>query len=624
MKSDQPGDAPMISMDEAFLRRLEKAIDENLENPDFGVDELGKEIGVSRSQLHRKVHDLTGKSTSRFIRSHKLAKAKSLLEKRVATVSEVSYQLGFSSPAYFSQVFQEEFGYPPRETSERLAKKTGLKKSNAGRTVPLIIGVIVLLAAISWILFQTAHPQANDSSKNTLVVLPFVDINQNKEEEYFSYGITEDLISQLAKIPELKIISRTSSMLYKNTDKSVKDIAKELNVAYVVEGSVRRSTDNIRIVVQLIDAETDTHIWTATLDRKITETLTLQSEIANEVARQLKYSVPRPVTDFTVAYGSIPPEVYDRFLRGRFLLYQFTKEATYKAIELFEQTIAIDSTFAPAYAWLGAAYITLGSWAGDLSRAEAYPKSKYYLDKALSLDPHLAKAHSTLAYQKFFYEWDFKGGEEEYLLAYRLDPSDIINISGYHHLLNMAGRFDEAREWWERGNKIDPFSLWNFGYMGTTFFFLGEESNAVDFYARAVDNFPFAQILHDKLGWVYLNVGHYDSAVAVVERSFRKFGTRPATSVATLSMAYFYSGRLKESEALVNELHTAYSRGERGMCFYLAVTAGGMGKTEEALDWLEKAFDRKEVEMIWLKVTPQFKSIQGHPRFTRLASALSD
>lgn len=602
----------LVSMDEAFLKRLEEAIEANLDNPEFGVDELGKYIGLSRSQLHRKLHDLTGKSTSRFLRSYRLEKARVLLEKKAGTVSEICYKTGFSSPAYFSQVFVEEFGYTPRETREHAGGKTQPIRKRKVRTVIVSLVLVVIVIATAWVLVRNMMRSSEARSK-TLVVLPFVDMSENRDQEYFSDGITEDITSQLAGVAGLRVISRTSAMIYKNSEKSTKDIAGELKVSYVVEGSVRRSGDQIRIVVQLIDAATDVHMWAETYDRKLTETLSLQSEVARQISARLEATVFE-----TEKVEEINPQAYDLFLRGRFLAHQFTRESYYQAIDVFKQAIVIAPDFAPAYAWTANCYNGLGSWAGDLDAREASKQSTSYLLQALALDPDLAVAHSALAYSRFLFDWDFKGAEEEFLRAYQLDPSDIINISGYHHLLNMTGRFDEAMLWWERGNQVDPFSLWNYGFKGVTYYFMEQQTDAVGYYKEAVENFPFAQILHDRLGWVYLNTGQYDSAIMVLNESMSKFNARPGTSVSTLCLAYWGAQKATESEALFAEMINRHAGGERGMCFHIAVAAAGMGNSEGAIDWLERAYRDHEVEIIWMKVTPQFKSVASNPSYTQL------
>ena len=335
---------------------------------------------------------------------------------------------------------------------DKRMERSSINGNWSSKKLTIAVIVIMLITALAYSLYtfysgekQITQIEGLEIATKSIAVLPFVNIGNDPEQEYFSDGVTEDIIGQLAKISDLKVISRTSSMLYKNTNKNIRTIAEELGVSTILEGSVRRSGNKVRIVAQLIDAKTDGHLWSETFDMEMIEIFAIQSEVAKGIAKSLQAKL----SPFERGRLEMPstkiPEVYDLYLKARFLEHQFQKESYYKAIELFEQAIEIDPNFAPAYAGIARSYGALGSWIGDLPAKVALEKTNTYSMKALELDENLAIAHANLAYQKFLFEWNFPEAEKEFLHAAELDRSDIINWSGYHHFLLY--RFEKRDSW---------------------------------------------------------------------------------------------------------------------------------------------------------------------------------
>jgi len=486
--------------------------------------------------------------------------------------------------------------------------------------------LIILLGLFYYFNFWERKPTSEPSAQNqneevkdkSIAVLPFVNMNNDPDQEYFSDGVTEDIIGQLAKISDLKVISRTSTMLYKNTNKNIRTIAEELGVSTILEGSVRQSGNKVRIAAQLIDAKTESLLWAQTFDMEMIEIFAIQSAVAKGIAKSLNAKLsPFESRRLDVASTKIP-KVYDLYLKARFLENQYQKNSYYKAIELFEQAIEMDPDFAPAYAGIAKSYGALGSWIGELSAQVALEKINPYLRRALELDGNLAIAHSALAYKKFYFEWNFEEAEGEFLLSNGLDHSDMINWSGYHHFLNMMGRFEEASELWKKGNEIDPISIWNFAYMGATYFFLNRPQEAIDFCQTAVELIPYHPIVYDKLGWVYYNTGDYDKTIGILEKSINSFGIRPPSTLAYLSLALNKTGQKEKSSEILNELKKRNQNGEKGIAFYLAVAYAGIGESKLAFEWMGNAYEAREVDMIWLKVEPQFKGFHDDPRWQEM------
>lgn len=600
-------------MDAVFIRKLETVLEAQISNKKFGVDELSTEIGMSRSQLHRKLQSITGQSTSRFIRSYRLSQARFLLENKAGRISEISEQTGFSSPAYFSQVFTEEFGFAPREANkhqpqtEQPSATQYLKKR-----IPVLTGILIIVlgATIWWFISPETDPKS-------IAVLPFQNMTNNSENEYLADGITEDIISQLAQLTDLKVISRTSSMQYKNTNLSIPQIANQLGVNTILEGSIRIIGDQLRVAAQLIDAEEDVHLWSETYYRQIGDVLSMQLDVASSISRKLDIHQQEPleVHDYL---KNVAPETYDLYMKARFLEYQFSKEISYMIIRLYEDIIDRDPDFGPAYSGIAACYIILGTWHSHLSAKEVLNGARPPLKKAFELAPDFFHTHAVDGNVKFFFEWDFKGAEESFLRAIDLDPSYTIVQSVYHHYLNMMGRYDDAIRQWKKLNEIDPTSMWSKAFHGETLVYQGEYEAAVQYCKQMLEEMPVHPVLHDKLGWAYVHADSLDQAIAVFENAFELFDMRPASMLSYLAIAYHRTGNINKASEVIQELIGRNQNGQPNTAGWIAVYYSGIKDVESAFKWLYISYEAHDVEMIWLQAEPQYSNIAHDPRYDEL------
>jgi len=486
-----------------------------------------------------------------------------------------------------------------------------------GHRSKLAIAGIFLVMMILGLIYFVKSDESNKGEiiDKSIAVLPFVNISKDLEQEYFSDGITEDIINQLTKVGDLKVISRTSVMVFKNTTHNTQEIAKQLNVAYILEGSVRKNKDLVRISTQLIDAKTDRHIWADTYDRKLDDILAVQREVSMEVAKSLQAEltlqeeedINKKLTQNTEAYGF--------YLQGKYHLRSGSMEGLKKSYPLLRQAINLDPGFAEAYSEIANYYINQGAWRGvltpELARKEAMP----YVMKALELDPNLINARNQLSTIKFWFEWDFSGAEKEYIKGKA--PGNYGYYYGF--FLMLMGRFQAAEDHFAESHRLNPMDAYDRTHRGVIQYFLNNRERSIEILKEGIDLFPNSLTGYHKLGKIYLNVGNYYLAIKTLELGMLIGNERIPSFLGDLGVAYFVSGQPEKAEQIIEELKSLELKGSQGSpSFFLAQIYAGIGETELAFVWLEKSYQAHEVEMIWLKIEPQFNSIRKDPRFSDL------
>ncbi len=461
------------------------------------------------------------------------------------------------------------------------------------RQAVALFGLIIILAAgLAW--FLRARTAATTAGAH-----------------YLSDGMTEALISRLASIHALRVISRTSTMHFKGTRKSVPAIGKELNVDAVIEGSVVRSGDKIRISVQLIRADTDEHFWSETYDREFGDALVLESEVAQAIAWRVRATVTGPERARLEAARQVLPDVYESYLRGMFD-YSYDQIGVKKSIAQFEQAINKDPAFAPAYIGLASAYYELGTpGIGGAPPTEVRPKVISATRKALELDPAVPEAHALLAtiYQE---QWQWNDAQAEYNLALELNPNDAGAHLGYARWLLCQGRTEEAREWSQRGRQLDPLGVSGVN-IGWILFQSRHYEEAIrelrsDLAVRSED-----ASAHWFLGFALIANGQAEEAIPTLEKGVALSKRSPAV-IAVLIRAYAHSGRRPEALRLLDELkrrqQTGYVPAAAFVNAYL-----GLADNEQAFAWLERAYQEHSMIVQFLKVHPFFDPLRSDPRF---------
>jgi TolB-like protein/Flp pilus assembly protein TadD len=399
----------------------------------------------------------------------------------------VKWYLGYKDPISFSKFKAEEEKYRSGRAGilakihHRVRKKTLLVISG------LLLAVIITFAALA--IFNVIKFDTRIKGNKSIAVLPFTNLTNDPEQEYFSDGLIDDILDRLCKIGDLEVKSRTSSMRFKNTNLSLKEIARELGVAAILEGSVRKMENNVRITVQLINAKTDNHLWSETYDRDISELFKIQSEVAQAVARELKAVITPEAKQLIEKRPTTNMEAYEAYLNGRFYLSKGTEKNFETAMQYFELAIERDPEFALAYAGIARVWNTRKQ-AAVTKVSEATPKAEAAIKRALELDSTLSDVHQALAGIRTWTRWDWKGGEASFKKAIELNPNNAEAHSGYSHLLNILGRPDEAMKQIEIALELDPLNAKIKSFYGIDLMFVRKYDEAVKIFREALDLNP--------------------------------------------------------------------------------------------------------------------------------------
>ncbi len=489
-----------------------------------------------------------------------------------------------------------------------------------GRRWLVLAGLaIVLIVPAVWIVWsRSAAQQPPPGGKLMLAVLPFENLTGDPAQEYFSDGLTEEMISRLGNLDpqHLGVIARTSVARYKLTRKPLDRVARDLGVQYVLEGSVRRSADRVRIAAQLIQASDQTHLWARQYDRELSSLLAVQEEIAQAVARQIEISLADR-RGGEVAGTALSPatyEAYDLYLKGRYFWSKRTPESFRQAVEQFQVAADQDPTYARTYAGLADSYALMSSY-GMGPATELMPRARSAALRALELDDRLAEAHTSLALIHENFDWDWQSAEKEFRRAIELDPNYATAHHWYAEFLAFQGRFDEALTESERTRQLDPLSLIIAVDRGAILYYARQYDRAIEQFRSvlAVDpNLPRARLIIAP----YLEKGMFKEALAEAD-SWREQDDSPWT---WLSYVHIYGrwGRLAEARKAFEK----FKQANRGSRIQPAPAMSGaylsLGDKEKALDWLEQAYREHSNAMTDLKVNPGCDPLRNEPRFQEL------
>jgi TolB-like protein/Tfp pilus assembly protein PilF len=373
----------------------------------------------------------------------------------------------------------------------------------------------------------------------SLAVLPLQNLSGDAGQEYFADGMTEELTTDLSKIGAVRVISRTSAMRYKGANKSLREIARELNVDGVVEGSVRRSGNRVKITAQLILASTDTHLWADSYERELRDVLALQDDVARSIANEIRVKLtPRELTRLTSS-RAVNSEAYEAYLKGRYFWSKRTQEGEQKGLEYFQRAVSLDPGYSQAYSGVADSYIVLGGH-GHLPVNDAFPKARTAASKALELDEGLTEAHVSLATVKTFYDWDWPGSEREFKRALELNPNYATAHHWYSHYLVNVRRLDEAVAEIKRARELDPFGITVNIWLAATLYYSHRYDQAIDQYRKILELYPEWTELHGGIGDCYAQKGMLAEAVAEWQKMLTVSGQNQLAS--SLEQAYAVGG----------------------------------------------------------------------------------
>jgi TolB-like protein/DNA-binding winged helix-turn-helix (wHTH) protein len=474
---------------------------------------------------------------------------------------------------------------------------------------------IVALLAASWVIvyYRGASKPAERTSVvvspviHSLVVLPLENLSGDKEQEYFANGMTDALTTDLAQIGSLRIISRTSAMHFKGSKETLPQIGRELNVDAVVEGTVTRGENRVRVTAQLVEASSDHHLWARTYERDLKNVLALQDEIAQDITEQIRVKLtPKERSLLTRAYA-VDPEAYDACLRGWYWWNRFTTESALKGLDYFRKAIAKDPKYALAYAGVAASFLRLGFRHG-LPRNEAFPKAREAAVKALVVDPSLAEAHTSLAAVKFYNDWDWSGAEAEQKQAIALSPSYATAHFYYSGYLVAMGRLDEAMKEIERARDLDPFSPDITWWLGQALYHARRYDEALRQDRRGLEMHPDNILFYDAIADVYEQKKMFAEALAARQQAL---SLNKDPSVTALGEAYKrsgYRGYLLKKIQILEQAHNICGAHEYAL----------LNDEPHAMTCLERGYRERYPGILFVRTAPEFDSIRSSPRFRDL------
>jgi TolB-like protein/DNA-binding winged helix-turn-helix (wHTH) protein/Tfp pilus assembly protein PilF len=480
----------------------------------------------------------------------------------------------------------------------------------------LLVGLLVGFNAGG--LRQRLLGRPDPSTIRSIAVLPLENLSHDPEQEYFADGMTEALTTELAQIGALKVISRTSAMQYKGTKKLLPQIAQELSVDAVVEGSVQRSGDKVGITVQLIYAPTDRHLLAKSYERGLRDVLELQREIAHAIADEIKAKLTPPEKVRLASARPINSEAYEDYLRGHYLLSTQSASNVRKGIAYFQQAIQKDPNYALAFADLAESYITLGQpWIGDMPPKEALPQAKAAAGKALEIDDSLGEAHSALAHVIELYDWDWHGAEKEYKRALALNPNSDTAHIWYGEYLQVMGQSEEAFVQVRQAMALDPLNAGPANALGYLFYTARQYDQGILAFQKTLELEPDYVTAHGGLGWVYGEKKMYPEAIAELEKAVNLSNRTDEGAVASLGKILGDSGRKQEARRLLEELE-GQSKHRYISPYLIALVQIGLGERDQAIASLEQGYADRDEWMMFMRVDPHMDDLRSDPRFQDL------
>jgi TolB-like protein/DNA-binding winged helix-turn-helix (wHTH) protein/Tfp pilus assembly protein PilF len=446
----------------------------------------------------------------------------------------------------------------------------------------------------------------------SLAVIPLEDLSGDKSQELFADGMTDELITDLAQNSNLRVISRTSVMRYKGTRKPLPEIAKELGVDAIVEGTMERSGNRVRVRAQLIRASDDRHLWAESFERDLSDVLGLESEVASSIARkvQMRLLWEHPPVD-----RKINPAAYEAYLKGRFAWNRRSEAALLEGIQFFKQAIALEPTYPEAYSGLADSYTTLG-YLSYLPPRESFPLARAAAEKALSLDAGLAEPHASLAYVNFYFDWNWPAAEAEFKKAIALNPNYATAHDYYCYFLTAMQRPKEAKEEIERALQLDPLSVPINTDIGFQMFYVGNYDAAIEQLKKTLRMNPKYPLAHLWLGRSYQQKGMFDESMA----EYKATDSALPDWVVTIAGIGNLQGLARRD---VDARSTLRKLDEMAKIRYvtpygIALVHVGLGNKDEAFRWLEKAFDDRANWLVWLRFGPRWEALRKDPRYAEM------
>ena len=665
-----------VSIDQVLLKKVQEAIEKNYADSSYGVEELALDVGISRAQLYRRLHSLTGKPASQMIKEYRLEKAFELVQRQVATISEIAYQVGFSSPSYFNTCFSEYFGYPPGKVKQHPSSGIPTKNSISRKSVfvVLAIGIMAALVFILYLMRSEGNSVTNESIRTqiSIAVLPFNSLSDDPEKQYQADGVMEAILLHLSKIKDLRVIDRISVEQYRGTSKTSVLICEELGVSYLLIGSFRKYDDQARLIVQLIHSGKEDHVWTNQYDREWSDIFTVESEVAQLLAKELQAAISPEEKQLIEKILTTDLTAHDFYLRGReeqlkYDGYINNREALERAVSVYSQALEYDPTFALAYTELGRIYF-IKHRSDRIYSDNALDSVLILADKALSYDDQLDGAYIL---RGLYYQWgksEYEQAINEYDKAISFNPNawmayrnksmlyfsdDLVKAlynlhkaASLHrgsHLPMLYRRISEAYgtagfkekfdHYLNESFKLEPDSAAYYYQLYLWPHFAGNYEKAIEFLEKsyAIDSSDPEKAYF--LGLNHMFFGQYEESLEymkIYDRRSKALNRPDAHNEYRIGYAYWINGFTEEAEYYFDTgLEMLNGMIEEGRHFYqdfmtyytfAAIYAfqGEKAKAYENLRLLNQRQRMPQWQVSNIKDDPMFDSLRHEPEFKKI------
>lgn len=636
------------SSGKTLIDKLTKEIEANLNNDQFGVDNLAQAVGMSRSSLHRKLHKQLGISTSQFIREYRLKRAREILRLEDVTASEVAYRVGFSSATYFNTCFHKFHGYTPGEVKSRIpaeieeygqsytSKKerdlntetTVSKSKKKGFKNILILATLLIFGAFAaFYIYDTSASESvqtyeNDAiNEKSIVILPFKNWTGNPDLEYISDGMTDAVTSRLTKVNAIeKVIPFTSALQYKKTEKPINEIAKELGVANLLQGNLQISGNQIKINLQLIHGRSNVHLWSEEYTRewKSDEIFEMQAEVVEAVAKNMRATISENELDAIKKIPTKSKQAYSYYLQGEFQKQKGNELSYSNAINLYEKAIAADSIFVEPYIDMANVWHMGGSVWGFYDQQMAWSNAKILLQQALKIEPDNQRVAEELNTGRFFYDWNFELVEQSYKKIVSNSVNDKPSVISLDYPIK-TGRPEETLKAIDRFSINDPSNVFYPFFRAEAMFYLGSTNEARELLTQTDPLYNGNWFYLRESAKLYYYLGEYEKSKVQLGKILSQFSDYPPILMWLNAVYAQMDGDSELTSTYLTELYTSYFENSSGSpSWFLAMYYCTVKDYEKALDWLQKSYDRHEVEMTWLREEPLLAPIRKDPRYKDL------
>ncbi|WP_163707977.1 helix-turn-helix domain-containing protein [Mangrovibacterium lignilyticum] len=610
--------------DSEFIARLTQIIETNLKNEKFGVSELAREVGTSRTNLYQKVKSSTHKSVSRFISEVRLKKAMELLKQTSLNVSEVAYEVGFGSPTYFIKCFHDYYGFSPGEVKPYEGDETEKVESKIETSKPVLLkrrirkpaiisAVIIVVLILLTIFITKSLSSQNGKTEKSIAVLPLHNLTGNPDNDYFADGLQDAIIGELGQINSLRVISRTSTRRFRDTNLLMKDIADQLGVNIIMEGSLIGASDSLRVLIQLIDVlPKERHLLAKEYDDIMKNALSVKNKAVKDIAETIRVKLTNSEEEKLAQARTVNPETYKAYLRGMYYVQQGTKEEYATGIGYLEEAIRKDPGDPLAYAGLALCYATKGH--GILDADESFRRAVSAAEKAIKLDPNSYEAFTALSLLYMDVDWNWEKARESFEHALAVNPNNSIAQANYAWYFVLFNDPDKAVYHGEQAIKIDPLSSVYQAWLAFLYRDLGQNDKAVATAKHALELNPKLAYPWALLSDVAVERMQFDQAIEYAEQL-------PKGLYWDLSRGYAYLKAGQRDKAML--LWDQYKDKSQVNPCLLGMMAAYLGFTDRAFELLTEAVDKKRYPAAYIGFYDYTNTIRSDSRFKDLLRKLN-